>query len=255
MKTKILYSVFILLSLVLTIGLYPIVSFVLFILAMSLSFIYILLDLIKSNQNISDSNIFISSREMALSDKRIHKALAFLSLLKLKNKKNFQKEIDFIFKNTNFEKIKLDNANLENSYLHSINLQYSTLILANIKNANLENANLEGVIFIGAHLEEANLENANLQKANFLNAYLWGTNLENANLTNANLENAYLLGANLTKAKLENTRMKNCYLKGAKLSKRNLDYAKEHGALMDGVIVIKEEIEDFIIPIDENKTP
>lgn len=102
-------------------------------------------------------------------------------------------------------------ANLQGSYLESMDLQGADLKKANLRSANLFNSNLQGADLMGADLRGAKLMLVNLQGAK-----LPYTNLENSNLSRADLRDAELKGASLIGADLREAK-----LRGADLRKAN----------------------------------
>src|SRR5215213_9917721 len=98
----------------------------------------------------------------------------------------------------------LSSANFKNA-----NLMYARLFNTKFSKTNFERARLDDADMHMANLEGANLTDANLTGANLTDASLTDANLRDANLTRANLRDANLTGANLTDANLEGTNLKN----------------------------------------------
>ena len=96
------------------------------------------------------------------------------------------------YREENYERTHLENANLRGAHLEN-----AELIGAHLENAKLRGAHLEKAELIGAHLENAELRGAHLEKAELI-----GAHLENAKLRGAHLEKAELIGAHLEKADL-----------------------------------------------------
>ena len=130
----------------------------------------------------------------------------------------------------------LGHAHLENAYLRAAHLENANLVSAHLEKANLWYAHLEHANLMGAHLENANLRKAHLEKVTFFDAHL-----ENAYLRNAHLENAILVGAHLENATLFCTHLEN-----AKLMEANLQGARFYDATLQGA--------DFSIAIVDGKT-
>ena len=158
-----------------------------------------------------------------------------------------------------FKNAKLEDANLDSTWLIGADFQNADLKFSSFKdatlhrvpfpNANLTGANftrtkligaiLEGVEFKGSDLAFADLRGAILRNAKLQGAILWNVNLqfadlESADLRGAQLGNANLRFSNLRKAKLQGADLEGADLLGADLSDAILEgaYLKDANLLM-----------------------
>ncbi|RAU29932.1 hypothetical protein DBY66_014105 [Pantoea sp. RIT413] len=164
----------------------------------------------------------------------------------------------------NFDKSKLNSANLirknlagcsfnkawfKDAKMTGINLERSWLKGAHLKRANLENANMERALLEKAYLKHAILNNANLKRARFSEAVmnnislqyadlqhadLSDADLRGADLRNADLRNAILINADLTGADLRGAILTNADLSCARLTGANLSEIEFNGVLLGG---------------------
>ncbi len=128
------------------------------------------------------------------------------------------------------EKILLEGAELQGTWLQEANMQGADLLEANLQGARMCKINLKD-----AYLWKANLQNADLPGANLHYADLWGANLQDANLWKTRLQSADLGQANLQDANLQEAD-----IQGAGLAASSLQGANLSRAIVDGKTLIWE---------------
>ncbi len=144
--------------------------------------------------------------------------------------------------NTNFSKLELSGAMLDQSSLTGTDFSAANLTLAIFRDADLTRANFNrtnlhkaafyGAKLLGADLRGANLSGSKLVYAKLKGAWLRDTNLANADLKFADFQQVDLTNANLTDADLTNADLSYTNLRNAKLVRAKLDGTILTGATM-----------------------
>ena len=129
-----------------------------------------------------------------------------------------------ILNTSDFDYAELKKLRLLNSYLKSINLNYSNLDGALIQLSNMQGARLFHASLKFANFEEVNLSWGHLQYSSFVGSSLYKSNLSNADLSNADLTNVKLTSTNLTNANLYKANLTNTTLKNAILENVNFQF-------------------------------
>ncbi|HAT34261.1 MAG TPA: hypothetical protein DCS82_00975, partial [Rhodospirillaceae bacterium] len=111
-----------------------------------------------------------------------------------------------------FGHAQMQDADLKNADLSSVDLRRGLLMDANLEKANLSIGDLRETFFTRANLKRANLKFADLR-----NAFLYDANLEKANLRGAKLGGARLKDANFTGARLKEADLRKSYVTQAQL--------------------------------------
>ncbi|XP_054818922.1 uncharacterized protein LOC129318254 isoform X5 [Prosopis cineraria] len=152
-----------------------------------------------------------------------------------------------IFDCSNFPRVSLNNAALQNSTLEDAclikcSLVGAVLTSAILKNAVLSDVNLEGAILKGANLEGAKLYNPNLKAANLEGANLPYVNLSDMDLRDVNfnfacLEHVSFLRANLLCGKFRHVNAKGSIFDFANLRRCEFNKANLHGASLKFAIL------------------
>jgi uncharacterized protein YjbI with pentapeptide repeats len=101
----------------------------------------------------------------------------------------------------------------------------ANLTNANLQDADLTNSNLHSVDMTNANLWRADLTDANLRSANLVNANMDFADLVDADLTGANLTSADLYAADLTDAAFIVANMRNADLRNADLTDASFRFA------------------------------
>jgi uncharacterized protein YjbI with pentapeptide repeats len=115
------------------------------------------------------------------------------------------------------EEILFELANLEERYLHNVNLSYAILWDAHFENAKLGGANMKGANLNWAHLERGELVGARLECAKLIYTDLKGANLSEAHLENTIMHWACLEDSELIGTHLEGARMHAATVNGSTL--------------------------------------
>lgn len=116
-----------------------------------------------------------------------------------------------------------------------VDLQEANLNMVDLRGGFLQEANLKDATLYGSQMQEANLRGANLEKANLQGSNLMRSNLQEANLTdttlhNSNLSKANLYKANLSRANLINADLVSAHLEEANFEEANLSYSFLYGS-------------------------
>lgn len=156
-------------------------------------------------------------------------------------------------------------ANLAESNLRKVRLQFVVLSQANLQAADLSQSHLVGAELIYANLRQAKLVEANLIGANLLAANLQGADLSRCrlcgsllnaiDLSYANLDYASLTGADLRAANLQGASLRNANLRGASLRAANLEDADLTGADLEGADLTGTELENAYVKGSEWLAP
>jgi uncharacterized protein YjbI with pentapeptide repeats len=146
----------------------------------------------------------------------------------------------------------LKQANLANSDLQGVDLQYANLQQANLNGSNLQQSNLQYANLQQAYLNGTNLQQAYLGSANLRQANIRSVNLQQAYLGSANLQQAFLGNVNLQQANFVEANLKHAWLVGSNLrGAKNMESAifDEKTVLPDAKQML-DETGDFLV--DEN---
>ena len=123
--------------------------------------------------------------------------------------------------------------------LNSVNLDGLNLSQCDFRNCVIVSASL-----VKADLTGTNFENAKLLQSDFSNCILSGASLMNADLTCANFENANLQDVNFENATFSDTNFRNANFSNARLIKVDLSLSPLEGAIFEGALMSKFEIND-----------